>query len=104
MTKINISKIVGLIAEIKAIDEQLISMSGWDDTVGELMHLQFQQMKREMLKDLMVELIRGDFDHSEIDSFFTHFSEFLSKKYKSEKLSPEIKSSLQEVERLMAVA
>jgi hypothetical protein len=52
----------------------------------------------------MVELIRGDFDHSEIDTFFSHFSEFLSKKYKSEKLSPEIKSSLQEVERLMAVA
>lgn len=98
------SKISGIIEEIKGVEIQLESTAGWNDTVGEYMKFQFQDMKRELVKELMIELIRADLNLAELDPSFQHFIAYLSKQPKSEKVSPEIKSGLQEVERLVANA
>jgi hypothetical protein len=94
------NKIAGIIAEMQGIENQLFKMTNWNDDVGQYMKFQFQDMKRELFKELMIELISANVDFSE---FNDTFSIFLSNA-KNEKLSPEDKLRLQEVERLMAVA
>jgi hypothetical protein len=94
------NKIAGIIAEMQGIEEQLANMTNWKDDVGEYMRFQFQDMKRELFKEFMIELINANVDFSDLNETFSHF---LSNP-KSEKLSPEDKLRLQEVERLMAVA
>jgi hypothetical protein len=97
------SKIIGIVAEMQGIEVQLSTMTDWNDEVGQLMKFQFQHMKRELLKELMIELINSNVDLSDIDPTFSHFINFLSNP-KNEKLSNEDKLRLIEVERMMAVA
>ncbi|MFN0034770.1 MAG: hypothetical protein ACKVUS_06880 [Saprospiraceae bacterium] len=104
MSETSFSKIAGIIEEMKGIENQLGKMPGWDDAVGGYMKFQFQDMKRELLKELMIELIKADIDLTDLDPAFSHFVAFLSRETKGEKISPTIKSGLQEVERLMATA
>lgn len=89
---------------MKGVEKQLDGMTNWNDAVGEYMKFQFQDMKRELVKELMIELIRADLNLAELDPSFQHFIAYLSKQPKREKVSPEIKSGLHEVERLVANA
>jgi hypothetical protein len=100
MTDHTLDNIAGIISEMQGIETQLGKMTNWNDEVGQLMKFQFQHMKRKLMKELMIELINADVDFADLTPIFISF---LSNP-NGEKLSPEIKSSLQEVERLMAVA
>lgn len=104
MSETSFSKIAGIIEEMKGIENQLGNITGWDDAVGEYMKFQFQDMKRELVKELMIELIKADLNLAELDPAFQNFIAYLSKQSKSEKISSEIKSGLQEVGRLVANA
>jgi len=88
---------------MKGIEAQLSNMSNWNDTVGEFMKFQFADMKRELLKELLIELIRSDANLADMDNTFLKFFAYLSNQDKSEHLSPEMKSSLREVEDLVAM-
>ncbi|HRI60457.1 MAG TPA: hypothetical protein PK228_12055 [Saprospiraceae bacterium] len=96
------SKISGIVAEMKGIEAQLSIMSNWDDKVGEFMKFQFVHMKRELLKELLIELIKSDENLVEMDEAFFKFVAYLSNQAKSEHLSPEIRSSIREAEGLVA--
>ncbi len=97
-------KISGIVHEIKNIDIQLEKNAGWDDEVGKFMAFQFMEMKRELLKELVIELIRSNVDFSQFDSILNYYSNYLSQTFKTETLTPEIKFQLQEVEGLLAAA
>ncbi len=97
------SKISGIVAEMKGIEAQLSGMSNWDDTVGQFMKFQFADMKRELLKELLIELIKSDANLADMDDTFIKFFAYLSNQAKSEQLSPEIRSSIQEVEELVTM-
>jgi hypothetical protein len=96
------NKIAGIVAEMQGIEIQ-IGKSTSNDEVGEFMSFQFQDMKRELLKELVIELIHADVNLTELNPVFNQFLLFLSNA-KTEKVSPEIKSSLREVSRLVAAA
>jgi len=104
MTETSISKIIGITDELKGIEAELSRIASWNDTVGDLMKLQFQKMKQELLKDLLVELIRSGADFNELDDAIATFTLYLSRQSKGEHLEPEVKNSLKEVKRLVATA
>ncbi|MBC7774552.1 MAG: hypothetical protein H7246_03870 [Phycisphaerae bacterium] len=104
MTDTSISKIIGITDELKGIEAELTKMESWNDTVGDLMKLQFQHIKQELLRDLLVELIRSETDFKEIDESVTMLTLYLSRQSNGEALAPEVKKSLKEVKRLVAVA
>ena len=78
-------------------------MSNWDDVVGGFMKFQFVHMKRELLKELLIELIESAANLADMDDTFLKFFAYLSNQDKSARLSPEIRSSLREVEELVAM-
>ncbi len=104
MNETGFSKIAGIIEEMKGIENQAGKITDWNDTVGEYMKFQFQDMKRDLLKELMIELIKADIDLVDLNPSFSHFMAFLSQQTKGQKVSPTIKLGLQEVERLVGVA
>lgn len=104
MTESSISKIIGITDELKSIEAELSKMELWNDTVGDLMKFQFQHMKQELLKDLLVELIRSGADFKEIDEPIAMLTLYLSQRSEGEQLAPEVKSSLMEIKRLVAAA
>jgi hypothetical protein len=104
MTESSISKIIGITDELKGIEAQLSKMESWNDTVGDLMKFQFQHMKQELLKDLLVELIRSGADFKEIDESVSMLTLYLAQQSKGEELAPEVRNSLKEVKRLVAAA
>ena len=78
-------------------------MSNWDDVVGGFMKFQFVHMKRELLKELLIELIKSAANLADMDDTFLKIFAYLSNQDKSARLSPEIRSSLREVEELVAM-
>ena len=99
MIKTSHSKISGIVAEMKGIEAQLSNMSNWDDVVGGFMKFQFVHMKRELL----IELIKSAANLADMDDTFLKIFAYLSNQDKSARLSPEIRSSLREVEELVAM-
>lgn len=104
MTERSISKIIGITDEIKGIEFELSKMNAWNDAVGGLMKFQFQHMKQELIKDLLVELIRSGADFKEIDEPIATLTLYLSQQGKGDQLTPEVKSSLKELKILVAAA
>lgn len=104
MTETSISKIIGITDELKGIESELSKMNLWNDAVGELMKFQFQHMKQELVKDLLVELIRSSLDFKEIDEPIATLTLYLSQQSKGEQLTPEVKRSLKELKILVAAA
>jgi hypothetical protein len=82
---------------------QLGKITNWNDELGEFSKFQFQHMKRELVKELMIELIKNDVNLSDLETTFSNLAKFLSNA-DSEKLSHEDKLNLQKVEQIMAVA
>ena len=83
MTQASISKIIGITHELKDIEFELYKLESWKDTVGDLMKLQFQKMKQELLKDLLIELIRSGADFNELDDAIATLTLYLSRQSKA---------------------
>ena len=104
MTETSQSRIIGITQEMKGIEAQLVNIQTWDDSVGEFMKFQYMDMKRELLKELLIELIKSDTNLSDLDAALLKFVSYLSKQAKSGRLSPETTLSVHEVEQLVPAA
>lgn len=72
--------------------------------MSELMRFQFQHSKEQLVRELMIELVRSGIDFHEIEDLMARLMTFLSHKVgQGEKPSPVVMSSLREVERLVAI-
>ncbi len=78
MTETSISKIIGITDEIKGIEAELSKMGSWNDAVGEFMKFQYTDMKRELLKELLIELIKSYVRLADMNSTFLKFLAYLS--------------------------
>ena len=104
MKESRVSKIIGIAQDIKHFENSLLKIEGVDDPVSELMRFQFQHSKDQLIKDLIVELLQSGIDFQEIEVFLSRLMVYLSRNNgQGEKLSPLVQSSLQEVERLVAI-
>ena len=105
MTKDSLNKIIGIVHDIKHFDQVLHSTQAWDDKVGDLVRFQDEHSKAELVKDLIIELLRSGVGFREIEGFLAKLTTYLSTHDAGgEPLSPVIKASLQELERLVVAA
>lgn len=105
MTKDSLNKIIGIVHDIKHFDQTLRSSQTWDDEMGKIMRFQDEHSKAELIKDLIVELVRSNIGFREIEGFLAKLNTYLSDHDTAgEPLSPMLKASLQEVERLVVAA
>jgi hypothetical protein len=105
MKESSISKIVGIIHDIKHFENSIQIMNGDTDPICDIMRWQFQHSKEQLLKELMVELVNSGIEFSEIQGYLNSVTSYLSRNEgKGEKLPEIALINLQEVEKLMAVA
>ena len=104
MTETSVSRIIGIVQDIKHFEDSILKTQG-ADPMSELMRFQFQHSKEQLVKDLIVELVRSGIDFQEIEDLLARLTAYLSRKEgQGEKISPAVQSSLREVERLVAVS
>ncbi|MFN0033978.1 MAG: hypothetical protein ACKVUS_02855 [Saprospiraceae bacterium] len=105
MKESRISKIVGIAQDIKHFDNALLKIRTATDPMSEIMRFQFQHSKEQLFKELMAELVLSGIGFREIEGFLAKLTAYLSDHdTKGEPISPVVKASLQEVERLVAAA
>lgn len=105
MTKDSLNKIIGIVHDIKHFDQVLHSTQVWDDEMGNLVRFQDEHSKAELVKELIIELLRSGIGFREIEGFLAKLTAYLSShETHGEPISPTVKASLQEVERLVALS
>ncbi len=105
MNNTSLDKITGIVHDLKHFDAELNAMQSWNDEMGEIMRFQYQHTKSELIKDLIIELLRSGIPFNKIDAFVFRLTTYLSKQEKKSEPLPQIlKSSMQEVDRLVAMA
>ena len=105
MTESSVSKIIGIVQDIKHFENSILKTKDMADPMSELMRFQFQHSKDQLIKDLIVELVRSGIDFHEIEDLLSQLTAYLSRKEgQGEKLTPLVQSSLQEVGRLVAIS
>ncbi|MCY7330190.1 MAG: hypothetical protein LH618_16685 [Saprospiraceae bacterium] len=105
MKESRISKIVVIAHDIKHFDNMLLGTKTSADPINEIMRFQFQHSKEQLFKELMAELVLSGIGFREIAGFLAKLTTYLSDHdTEGEPLSPVLKASLQEVERLVGAA
>lgn len=105
MTEESLIKINGIVHDIKHFDNGLRKMNSWDDEVANVMRFQYQHSIEQLVKDLIVELVRSDISIREFSTILIQLTDYLSRhETRTEPVSPLLKSSLKEVESLVAAA
>ena len=56
MTETSVSRIIGIVQDIKHFEDSILKTQG-ADPMSELMRFQFQHSKEQLVKDLIVELV-----------------------------------------------
>lgn len=100
-----LQRVHGIVAEMQSIDYQLKSIKNWNDEVGKFMIFQFVDMKRELLKELIIELIKSDTDLETLDGSLVVLLHQLAQKTTDKPLrraEPELLFSLRQVRELVA--
>lgn len=96
---------MGIIARIRETDG-MIKM--WREALPEpganLMVVQFEDLKRDFVKQLLTELIDSQHNISDIEPFIHQATTYLKKFDRKENKAVDLKKNLKEVERMIANA
>ena len=97
------SKIPAIANEIRQADEALREWKSKREPLSEVMILQYELLKKDLLKDLLVELVQSGVSFKSAGDFIHLLTGYLQKAEKAEQLSPALKKNLAAVEKLLAM-
>jgi len=96
------SKVPAITKEIKLADEALREWKAKEDPLAATMVMQYELLKKDLLKDLLVELVQSGVSFKSAGAFIQRLTAYIQKIEKEEKLSENVSSKLAEVEKLLA--
>ncbi|HFA51009.1 MAG TPA: hypothetical protein ENJ95_18515 [Bacteroidetes bacterium] len=102
---INENKIMALSREIRGTGKMIKELSEVNDPLSKPMIMQYQHMQQQLLKDLLVAIIKSEISFKNAGELIGKLTDYLKKLAEEEKLTEELKSNLKEVEKtVMAVS
>ncbi len=96
------SKISAIAREIKIADEALREWSAKNEPLAPTMVFQYELLKKDLLKDLLVELVQSGVSFNSAGSYIQQITSYLQKMEKKERLSEVVRGNLEEVEKVLA--
>ena len=94
-------KITTLTSDLKIADAALQSWKGKDEPLSATMVLQYELLKQELLKDLLVELVQSGISFNSAGDFIQRLTSYLQTTEQKKQLPNAIRSNLEEVEKLL---
>jgi hypothetical protein len=96
-----ICKLSSLTNDLKIADAALQEWKGKDEPLSATMVMQYELLKQELLKDLLVELVQSGISFNSAGDFIQRLTTYLKSTAQQEKLPKSISSKLAEVEKLL---
>ncbi|MBI5916302.1 MAG: hypothetical protein HY842_13075 [Bacteroidetes bacterium] len=94
-------KLASLTNDLKIADAALQEWKGKDEPLSATMVMQYELLKQELLKDLLVELVQSGVNFNSAGDFIQRLTNYLKSTEQQEKLPKFISSKLAEVEKLL---
>jgi len=97
------SKISGIAKEIKIAEEALLDWKSKDEPIAAVMISQYESLKKDLLKDLLVELVRTGISFNTAGDFIQRLTTYLRNEEADLPLPIGVKQEFAEVERMLAI-
>ncbi len=94
-------KLSSLTSDLKIADAALQSWKAKDEPLSSTMVMQYELLKQELLKDLLVELVQSGISFNSAGDFIHRLTTYLKSTSQQEKLPKSISSKLAEVEKML---
>ena len=94
-------KLTSLTSDLKIADAALQSWKAKDEPLSATMVMQYELLKQELLKDLLVELVQGGISFNSAGDFIQRLTSYLQTTEQKKQLPTAIRSKLEEVEKLL---
>ncbi len=95
------AKISTITNDLKIAETALLEWKAKDEPLAKTMVMQYELLKKELLKDLLVELVESGVNFNSVGDFIQRLTAYLKSKEKLEKLPKAITANLTEVEKLL---
>ncbi len=99
--KIAENKIIALSREIRETGKMINNLSVVNDPLSKPMIMQYQHMQQQLLKDLLVAIIKSEVSFKNTGGLIDKLTDHLKKQAEEEELTEELKLGLKEVEKAM---
>ena len=98
----NKSKIPSIANEIRQADTAVREWQSKKEPLSATMVMQYELLKKDLLKDLLVELIQSNISFKSAGNFIQRLTLYLQKSEQEETISEAIKKELKSVEKILA--